>query len=93
VITGQITYQSPPVCTTPSGLAVLQVAVSVDGAYVGTVSVGDLQSPGGTATLPTSLYVFAPGSDTPHTLTAMVTSTCNEPFTITDLRLDLTGFT
>jgi hypothetical protein len=92
VITGTITYQSPPNCTTSGSVPLMTVNVSVNGAPVGSVSIGELKTPEETRTLPAPLYVFAPGSDTPQTLTASVTTNCSETFTITDLKLDVAAF-
>jgi hypothetical protein len=92
LVVGTITYQSPPVCTTSSGQAELRVFAYVDGALAGTLAVGNLQTPGATVTFPTSLYLFAPGADQPNTVTATLSSTCAEQFTITALKLDVTAF-
>jgi hypothetical protein len=86
LVLGTITYQSPPQCT---GQAYLNVGVYLDGSPIGSFLVFNLLTPGATALFGTELYVFEPGADTPRTLTARVSSGCQERFTVTTLKLDV----
>jgi hypothetical protein len=86
LIVGTITYESPRQCT---GQASLYVGVYLDGSPIGSFLVFNLLTPGATALFGSELYVFAPGADTPRTLTAKVSSGCQERFTITSLKLDV----
>jgi hypothetical protein len=89
LIVGTITFQSPPVCTLNAGQSPnLLVTVKLDGAPVGSFSLNP-QFAGPTVTFPNSVYVFSPGTDTPRTLTATISSDCAEPFTVSDLELDV----
>ena len=92
VVYGAITYQSPPLCTTSGAPPQLSVNVYVDGAPAGVLVASDLVTPGATATFSTPLFLFAPGTDTTRTLTATLSTTCLEQFTITDVRLDVAAF-
>jgi hypothetical protein len=92
LILGSITYQSPSVCTMQTqGDPELSVIVYLDGTPVGGFTLFDLQASGATTLFPSALYVFASGADRSHTLTARVSSTCQEPFRVTALKLDVTA--
>jgi hypothetical protein len=86
LVLGTITYQSPSACNNP--MAFLDVNLYLDGTPIGAFTL-ITQTPGATATFPTAFTVTASGANTPHTLTAKVSSNCLEPFTVTALKLDV----
>jgi hypothetical protein len=92
LIVATITFQPPSTCTTLGQPPLLGVQLKLDGTPAGGLTLNPVQS-GTTVTFATPVYVFAPGADTPRTLTAMVYTSCEERFTVTDLELDVGALT
>ena len=76
LILGAITYQSPSQCTvTGQGTGQLDVNLYLDGTPIGAFTLAP-SPPVASMTFGTAFNVPASAAETPHTLTAKLTSTC-----------------